>query len=94
MISKYLAVLKNEKHYSLNTILSYENDLNMFFVFLTENNINNVRDVDYQIIRKYLNYLYDKKYSNRAISRYISSLRSFFKYLKKQLIKAIIEDIT
>jgi len=83
MISKYLAVLKNEKHYSLNTILSYENDLNMFFVFLTENNINNVRDVDYQIIRKYLNYLYDKKYSNRAISRYISSLRSFFKYLKK-----------
>ena len=35
------------------------------------------------MIRKFLNYLYDKKYSNRAIARHISSLRSFFKYLKK-----------
>ena len=55
----------------------------MFFFFLKENSIDVISDVDYQIIRKYLNYLYDKKYSNRAITRYISSLRSFYKYLKK-----------
>lgn len=52
-------------------------------MFLSEVHIDNIKDVDYQIVRKYLNYLYDKKYSNRAISRYISSLRSFFKYLKR-----------
>lgn len=32
----------------------------------------------------FLNYLYDKKYSNKAIARHISSLRSFYKYLKKE----------
>lgn len=32
----------------------------------------------------YLNYLYDKKYSNKAIARHISSLRSFYRYLKKE----------
>lgn len=31
-----------------------------------------------------MNYLYDKKYSNKAIARHISSLRSFYKYLKKE----------
>lgn len=32
----------------------------------------------------FLNYLYDKKYSNKAIARHISSLRSFYRYLKKE----------
>ena len=63
--------------------------MDLFNIFLCENKITDINKVDYQIIRKFLNYLYEKKYSNRAIARHISSLRSFFKYLKK--IK-IIED--
>ncbi len=55
----------------------------MFYYFLKDEKIENVISIDYQIVRKYLNYLYDKKYSNKSISRHISSLRSFFKYLKK-----------
>lgn len=83
LIEKYLDYISNEKHYSNNTIISYKNDLNLFVIFLKDENINNIDSIDYQVVRRFLNYLYDKKYSNRAISRYISCLRSFFKYLKR-----------
>ncbi len=84
LIDDYLAVLQNEKQYSVNTIINYRDDLDLFNIFLKEEKINDIKKVDYQTIRKYLNFLYDKKYANRAIARHISSLRSFFKYLKKQ----------
>ena len=55
----------------------------MFYYFLKEEGIRDISLIDYQVIRKYLNFLYEKKYSNKTICRHISSLRSFFKYLKK-----------
>lgn len=51
---------------------------------MKEQELDNPSNIDYQVIREFLNYLYNKKYSNRAIARHISSLRSFFKYLKKE----------
>ncbi len=82
-VLKFLDVLANEKQYSKNTIINYSNDLNLFCDFLKEQKVEDLKDIDYQLIRKYLNFLYEKKYANRAIARHISSLRSFFKYLKK-----------
>lgn len=89
LIIDFLDVLENEKQYSKNTIISYRNDLDLFNIYLTENNINSIKNIDYSVIRGFLNYLYNKKYSNRAISRHISSLRSFYKYLIKN---HIVED--
>jgi len=66
------------KNYSLNTINSYKKDLNQFAAYCKDINIKNI---DYEFIRKYLHTLYDKKYSSKSISRHISSLKSFFKYL-------------
>lgn len=86
IVDEFLTVLEVEKQYSKNTIISYHNDLAIFIIYLKEKNINNIKNVDYQIIRGYLNFLYDKKYSNRAIARNISSLRSFYKYLIKNKI--------
>lgn len=83
LINDFLSVLEVEKQYSKNTIISYRNDLDILLIYLKEKGINSIKDVDYQVIRGYLNYLYDKKYSNRAIARNISALRSFFKYLIK-----------
>ena len=41
-----------------------------------------IKNVDYDTVRKYIGYLYEQKYQAKSISRMISSLRSFFKYLK------------
>lgn len=73
---KYL----EDKGYSLNTIKSYEKDLNQFCEFAKDID---VKKIDYNFIRKYLQFLYNKKYTNKSVSRHISSLKSFFKYLTK-----------
>ena len=78
---KFIDYITNEKNYSKYTIKSYENDLDLFFEFLKENQILNIKQIDYSVIRQYLFVLYEKKYAKKTISRNISALRSFFKYL-------------
>lgn len=77
-LNSFLEYLDIEKNYSINTINSYNKDISSFISFLKQNNIDNV---DYNIIRKYLIYLYEKKYKNKTIARHISSLKSFYKFL-------------
>lgn len=81
-ILKFIEELSMEKNYSDLTINGYLKDLDLFLEYLNENNIKNYKNIEYQDIRLYINYLYDLKYNNKTISRHISSLRSFFKYLK------------
>lgn len=83
-ILDFLEVLEFEKHYSVHTILNYRKDLYDFMDYANEVNITNLKNINYSDIRIYLNVLYEKKYVNKTISRHISSLRSFFKYLKKK----------
>lgn len=64
------------------TIKSYEEDLISFFKYFKEipTSVNELRE--------YIRYLYDKKYSSATISRHISTLKSFYKYLEeKEIIK-------
>ena len=78
----FINYLEYERNYSNNTIIAYKNDIIEFIDYLDTKRITNISDVDYDTIRTYLSYLYDNKYKAKSISRMISSLRSFFKYLK------------
>lgn len=83
----FLDYLECEKNFSDYTILNYKEDLNKFINFLNEEKINS-ENIDYNLIRKYLVYLHNKKLSKKTVCRHISTLRTFFKYLiRKQLIK-------
>lgn len=84
LIEKFIEYLEYEKGYSKKTIISYENDLNLFNEYLKENKITNIKNIDYNTIRKYLGYLHDNKYEASSVSRKISALRSFFKYNVKE----------
>lgn len=75
---KFLDYLKFEKGFSDYTIKSYREDLTEFYDFVKEDNI----DID--LVRKYLRELYERKYSNRTVSRKVSSLKSYFKYLESE----------
>ena len=85
-ILKFIEELKYEKKYSDLTIGGYLKDLDLFLEFLNENNIRKYSDVEYSDIRNFITYLYQLGYTNKTISRHISSLRSFFKYLKNNSI--------
>ena len=78
----FLNYIKN-KNYSNYTINSYNKDLDNFYVYLNQNNTE-IKKVNYKFLRGYLTILYDKKYSKKTIARNISTLKSFFKYLKKE----------
>ena len=82
LILKFIEELKYEKNYSELTINGYLKDLDLFLEYLSENNIKKYNDVEYQDIRGYITHLYNLDYNNKTISRHVSSLRSFFKYLK------------
>ena len=82
LINSFLDYLKYERNYSNNTIIGYQNHLEIFIEYLSNKGINNINSVSYNIIRNYINFLYEKKYNSKSICNHISSLRSFFKYLK------------
>ena len=56
IIQKFIEYLEYEKGYSKKTIISYENDLELFNKFLKENKITNINNIDYNTIRKYLSH--------------------------------------
>ena len=86
-LDEFFDYLIKQKNYSSNTKINYEIDINEFNDYLNKNS-KDYLDVDYDFIKGYLMYLYDQKLSRSSISRKLSSLRSFYKYLfNNELIK-------
>lgn len=81
-VEKFIEYLEYEKGYSIYTVKNYELDLEEFCGFLNNKKVSNIKKIDYQLIREYLVFLHDKNIKNKSVSRKISTLRSFFKYLK------------
>ncbi len=82
-IIEFLKYLKEEKNYSKYTVINYGKDLKLFTSYLNDLKITDINNIDYKVIRQYLSFLYDNNYSKKTISRNISTLRSFFKFHKK-----------
>ncbi|MBE6138754.1 MAG: tyrosine recombinase XerC [Firmicutes bacterium] len=80
-VYNFLNYLSVEKNYSKYTILNYERDINEFIGFIKRETINEFKEIDYKLLRFYLNEMFNKKYSSKTVSRNLSSLRTFFKYL-------------
>ena len=80
LIETFLDSLWLEKNLSQNTLSSYKNDLQKFRNFLEKNN-KTVLNADHFLIHSFLSMLLDQGFSSKTISRNISSLKSFYKYL-------------
>ena len=79
-IDNFVTYLLKEKGYSSFTINAYKNDLYQFQRFLPGLPIHALNT---HHIRNFLDYLFQKKYSNTTLARKLSSLRSFFRYCLK-----------
>ena len=79
-INSFRSYLLVEKKYSKNTIESYERDLLQFQSFITKE-ITRIQEED---IHQYLKELSVEGKSEKTISRVISCLKSFYKFLKKK----------
>ena len=77
MFNSLLNYLSFERCFSNHTIINYKNDLMDYYNYVGK------IDVSIKDIRSYQRYLSLKKYSNATVARRISSLRSFYGYLKR-----------
>ncbi len=82
-MNEYLNYLSYQKKYSKNTVLNYEEDLLLFKDYLDIKSIK-YSDVDYSSIRDFYNYIEGFNFSKNTISRKISSIRSFYKFLARK----------
>ncbi len=83
-LNDFIDYINYQRGYSENTMINYTDDIKEFIVFLENNNIDNLDKVDYKTVKLYLMNLYNKKFSRNSVSRKLSSLRSFFKYLHNE----------
>ncbi|ARJ40501.1 tyrosine recombinase XerC [Sporosarcina sp. P21c] len=81
LAEEYVSYIRLEKNYSSYTVAEYEKDLRDFLLFLQEEGIGKLEDVDYPVARLYVTRLYDQSYARTSISRKISAIRSFFKFI-------------
>ena len=80
-IDYFIAYLQKTKNYSLHTLRAYRSDLESFFNFLNE--LNETK-VDNRIISHYIGFLLRYGLDTKTVARKLSSLKSFFKTLKKK----------
>jgi len=83
MMFDFLDYLLKEKQYSPNTIESYEDDLNQFTEYISNESVE-LKYVSHHTVRDFLWDLQDQGLSKRSVARKLASVRSFFKYLKKR----------
>ena len=79
-LSEYLEYLKYQKNYSDETIHSYSIDIEEFLDYINSECIN-ICEVAYDVVKAWLIHLDEKKNKSTTVSRKISSLRGFYKYL-------------
>lgn len=79
-IDKFIEYLKYQRNYSNFTCNNYNKDLNEYNSFILSNKIN-YKNMDYNEAKEYVIYLNKKNDAKSTISRKLSSLRTFYKYL-------------
>jgi integrase/recombinase XerC len=76
--------LKTEKRFSENTCVAYKNDLNQFVDFAQINIQEELKEVNYQLIRSWIVNLIDQGSNHRTVNRKLSTLRTFYRWCLKQ----------
>lgn len=79
--TEYLQIEKNASPY---TVEYYNHDLEEFFAFVEREGFESLREIDQRAVRVFLTALYDRQLSRRSVSRKISSIRTFFKFLERE----------
>ncbi len=80
-IHAFLSYLRIEKCLSENTIMAYGLDLKRYAAFLAQRKIKQAKGATREDIVDFLASLYQRKMDSRSVSRYLVSVRGFYKYL-------------
>lgn len=85
LIQNFLDFLMLEKRYSVHTTVSYKNDLTQFNLYLS-NFYSGIEfdKVEMFHVRSYMVHLLESKLAKSTVARKVSSIKSLYKFLKKE----------
>ena len=84
-IERFTNYLQYEKRFSAHTLSAYIKDLHQFQIFLSQSDtdLKSARHLD---VRSWVVDLLDKKTEARSVQRKLSSLRTFYKFLQREML--------
>ena len=80
----FLTMLRVERNVSTHTMDAYKRDINQYLVYLGDLDIKNLSDVKSTHIRDYIRILSDRGMAPASISRIISSIRTYYRFLSSE----------
>lgn len=83
LVQKFVNFLERDKRLSVNTLQSYRRDIEQYFSYLQEINLQNISNSNKTTVIAYLLYLQKKGRATSTISRNLASIRSFYQYISK-----------
>lgn len=84
LFQKYIRYLEVERGISAYTVRNYTTDIRGFLDFLSGNKVTLLDNVDRSMMRRYLGWLQEQGIVRGSISRKLSALRSFYRYLMRE----------
>ncbi len=80
----FLTMLRVERNVSVHTMDAYKRDINQFLTYLSDLDLKNLTDVKSTHVRGYIRVLNDGGMAPASISRIISSIRTYYKFLSSE----------
>ena len=80
----FLTMLRVERNVSAHTMDAYKRDINQYLLYLGDIDIKNLSDVKSTHIRDYIRVLSDGGMAPASISRIISSIRTYYRFLSSE----------
>ena len=80
----FLTMLRVERNVSTHTMDAYKRDINQYLLYLGDLDIKNLSDVKSTHIRDYIRILSDGGMAPASISRIISSIRTYYRFLSSE----------
>ncbi len=84
VLDDFVRYLQIEKRFSPHTVLAYQKDIEQFCSFAELANSNELKEINAGFIRSWVVHLIESSLTNRSVNRKISSLRAFFRWMKKE----------
>jgi site-specific recombinase XerD len=79
-VHSFIIYCEKEKRFSGHTLRAYRADLEAFYDYLR---VHKVVEIDRMVISQYIGFLLKHGMDSRSVARKLSSLKSYFKYLKR-----------
>lgn len=83
MLDSFIDFLAAEKRFSEHTSVAYRKDLEQFLDFTGIDKEDDLEEVSSKVIRGWMVHLMEKGLTSQTVNRKLSSLRTYFKWLRK-----------